>query len=116
MACHSIEPRDCVFVKGYGFLYFAKNMEKNIGKNLKGKHIQLCQLRFKNFWIIPNESATDVFKFAPKRVIQKTAETTSDIIANKIADVVAKSYAVAKLHDKKNEKIAINPENTSHTK
>ena len=43
----------------------------------------------------------DVFKFAPRRVIQKTAETTSDIIANKIADVVAKSYAVAKLHDKK---------------
>ena len=29
---YSIEPRDIIFVKGYGFLSFAKNMSKNIGK------------------------------------------------------------------------------------
>ena len=34
--CHSSEPRDRMFVKGYEFLSFAKNMGKNIGKN-KGK-------------------------------------------------------------------------------
>ena len=28
----SIEPRDWIFVKSYGFLSFAKNMGKNIGK------------------------------------------------------------------------------------
>ena len=27
------EPRDQIFVKGYGLLSFAKNMSKNIGKN-----------------------------------------------------------------------------------
>ena len=26
---YSIEPRDRIYVKGYGFLYFAKNMGKN---------------------------------------------------------------------------------------
>ena len=28
-----IEPRDWIFVKDYGFLCFAKNMSKYIGKN-----------------------------------------------------------------------------------
>ena len=27
---YSIEPRDRIFAKGYGFLYFAKNMGKNL--------------------------------------------------------------------------------------
>ena len=31
---HSIEPKDRIYVKGYGFLSFAKNM----GKNLSNKY------------------------------------------------------------------------------
>ena len=27
---YSIEPRDRTYVNGYGFLYFAKNMSKNL--------------------------------------------------------------------------------------
>ena len=34
MTRHSIEPRYRIFVKPYRFLSFAKNMEKNIGKNI----------------------------------------------------------------------------------
>ena len=34
---YSIEPRDQIFVKGYRFLSFAKNMGKNNGKNVSGK-------------------------------------------------------------------------------
>ena len=34
MMLYSIEPKDWVFVKVYGHLPFAKNMCKNIGKNL----------------------------------------------------------------------------------
>ena len=30
----SIQARDRVFVKDYGFLYFAKDFNKNIGKNI----------------------------------------------------------------------------------
>ena len=34
MRHHSVQtqPRDQIFVKGYGFLSFAKNMGRNIGK------------------------------------------------------------------------------------
>ena len=33
MKRYSVQPRDQIFVKGYGFLSFAKNMDRNIGKN-----------------------------------------------------------------------------------
>ena len=32
MTCYAVQPRDGIFVKGYGFLSFAKNMGKNIGR------------------------------------------------------------------------------------
>ena len=32
MMCNRVEPRDLLFVKGHGFLSFAGNMVKNIGK------------------------------------------------------------------------------------
>ena len=44
MRRYSVQSRDRIFVKGYGFLSFAKTMDKNIGqnisKNLNGKHSQ----------------------------------------------------------------------------
>ena len=33
MMPYSVEPRDQIFVKDFGFLSFDKNMGKNIGKN-----------------------------------------------------------------------------------
>ena len=30
----SVQPRNRIFVKSYGFLSFAKNMGKDIGKNI----------------------------------------------------------------------------------
>ena len=43
MRC-SLQPRDQIFVKGYGFLSFAKKVGKNIGKNISknliGKYSQ----------------------------------------------------------------------------
>ena len=35
MTRYSVQPRDQIFVKGYGFLSFAENMSKNIGKNIR---------------------------------------------------------------------------------
>ena len=40
MTRHSIEPRDRIILKRYGFLHFAKNMGKNIGINLSDKDSQ----------------------------------------------------------------------------
>ena len=32
MTSYSVQPKDRIFVKGYGFLSFAKNMGRDIGK------------------------------------------------------------------------------------
>ena len=72
---YSIEPR--IYVKGYGFLSFAKNM----GKSLSNKYGQKLLDSAK-------KSTTDAIKAASKRAIQKTAEATGDLIGNKIADKI----------------------------
>ena len=74
---YSIEPRDRIYVKGYGFLSFAKN----IGKNWSNKYSQKIINTAK-------KSTTDAIKTASKRAIQKTAEATGDLIGNKIADKI----------------------------
>ena len=84
---YSLQPRDRTFVKGYGYLTFAKNMGKNIGKhlskNLSGKYSQ-------NLLDLVNKSAADALRTSLKRVIQKTAEATGDLSDNKINDKIAK--------------------------
>ena len=77
---YSIEPRDRIYVKGYGFLSFAKNM----GKSLSSKYGQKLLDSAK-------KSTTDAIKTASKRTIQKTAEATGDLIGNKIADKISAS-------------------------
>ena len=74
---YSIKPRDRVYVKGCGFLSFAKNM----GKSLSNKYGQKLLNSGK-------KSTTDAIKTALKREIQNTAETTGDLIGNKIADKI----------------------------
>ena len=74
---YSIEPRDRIYVKGYGFLSFAKNM----GKSLSSKYGQKLLDSAK-------KSTTDAIKTASKKVIQKTAEAIGDLIGNKIADKI----------------------------
>ena len=34
MTRYSVQPRDQIFVKSYGFLSFAKNMGRNISKSI----------------------------------------------------------------------------------
>ena len=61
-------PRDIIFMKGYGFLSFAKNMVRNITS-------KYGQKLFDN----AKQSATDALKICSKRVSQKTAEATGDL-------------------------------------
>ena len=68
---------DRIYVKGYGFLSFAKNM----GKSLSNKYGQKLLDSAK-------KSTPDAIKKAPKRAIQKTGEATGDLIGNKIADKI----------------------------
>ena len=74
---YSIEPRDRIYVKGYGFFSFAKNM----GKNLCNKYSQEPLDSAK-------KSTTDEIKTDSKRAIQKTTEATGDLIGKKIADKI----------------------------
>ena len=53
---YSIEPRDRIYVKGYGFLSFAKNMGKNLSNKCSQKLLDTAK-----------KSTTD----AIKRAIQK---------------------------------------------
>ena len=75
---YSIEPRDGIYVKGYGFLSFAKNM---MGKNLSNKYGQKHLDSAK-------KSTTDAIKTTTKRAIQITAEATGDLTGNKTADKI----------------------------
>ena len=72
---YSIEPRDRIYVKVYGFLSFAKN----IGKGLSNKYGQ-------QLFDSAKKSTADAIRTASKRAIQKTAEATGNLIGNKIAD------------------------------
>ena len=70
---YSIEPKDGIYVKGYGFMSFARSMSNKYGKKLVDT---------------AKKPATDVIKTASKRAIQKTAEATCDLVGNKIADKI----------------------------
>ena len=59
---YSIEARNRRYVKGYGFLSFAKSISKNIGKNISNKYSQKLVNSAKRF-------ATDAIITASKRAI-----------------------------------------------
>ena len=95
---YSIEPRDRVYVKGYGFMSFARSMS-----NKYGKKVVDAAKRF----------ATVVIKTASKRAIQKTAEATGDLVGNKIADKIT---SVSKKSTQKLPTIDEDVELTTHKK
>ena len=65
--CYSIEPRERRYVKGYGFMSFARNFNDKCGKSLR--------------------NASKTFpKTAGKEILKETAKATGDLIGNKIAD------------------------------
>ena len=74
---YSIDPRDRIYVKEYGFMSFAKNISKNLSNKYSQKIIDTAK-----------KSATDAIKTASQRAIQKTAEATGDLDGNKITDKI----------------------------
>ena len=71
---YSTEPRFRKYVKGYGFLSFAKKVGNKYGKKIMDTG---------------TKTGIDAAKTASKRVLQKTAEATGDLIGNKVADTIA---------------------------
>ena len=68
---HSTEPKFRKYVKGYGFLSFAKKFGDKYDKKLMDT---------------ATKTGIDAAKTASKKVLQKAAEDTGDLIENKIAD------------------------------
>ena len=64
---YSLEPKYRNYVKGYGFLSFARKFGDNYVKKLMNT---------------ATKTGIDAAKTASKRVVQKTAEATGDLIGN----------------------------------
>ena len=67
---YSIEPIYRIYVKGYWFLSFAKNIGKNLSNKYSQKRLDSAK-----------QSTADVIKTVSRRAIQKTAEATGDLIS-----------------------------------
>ena len=65
---YSTEPKYRKYVKGYGFLSFARKCGDKYGKKLMDT---------------ATKTGIDAAKTASKQVVQKTAEATGDLIRNK---------------------------------
>ena len=61
---YSIEPKDRIYVKKYGFLYFSKNKRKNLSNKYSQKPLNTAK-----------KSTANVIKTAPKRAIQKNSRS-----------------------------------------
>ena len=103
---YSIETRDRIHVKGYGFLSFAKNMVKSLSNKYGLKLLDTAK-----------KSTTDAIKTAWKRTIQKTAEAIGDLISNKIVNkITSKSKKPVKELPNNDEREEENVEITTHKK
>ena len=67
---YSIEPRESRYVKGYGFLSFARNFNDKYSKSLM-------------------DLSETFAKTAGKKILKETAKATGDLINNNIADKIA---------------------------
>ena len=72
-----IEPRERRYVKGYGFLSFAKNIGRTLSNKYGQKLVDTAE-----------KSETDALKIVSKRAIQKRAEATGDLVGNKTANKI----------------------------
>ena len=84
MMRYSVQPSNQIFVKSHGYL----SIDKNISKNVSGKYSLGMLAMPEKLLDHAKKSATDALKASSKRVIQKTAEATSDLIGKKIANQI----------------------------
>ena len=93
---YSIEPREGRYIKGYGFLSFAKNFGNKYGKKLMNTAIKtgtnFNSKYDKKLTDTAIKTGKDFATIAGKKIVHKSAEATGDLIGNKIADkITAKS-------------------------
>ena len=87
---YSTEPRIRKYDTGYGFLSFARKSGDKFDKKLMDT---------------ATKTGIDTAKTASKRVVQKTAEATGDLIENKIADKITSIGKPKKTKQKNPKKV-----------
>ena len=89
---HSIEPRERRYVKGYGFMNFARHFGNKYGKKLMNTAIKTgtnfnSKYR-KKLTDTAIKTGKDFAMIAGKKIVHKSAEATGDLIGNKIPDKI----------------------------
>ena len=95
---YSTQPIFRKYVKGYGFLSFARQLGDKYGKKVMNTG---------------TKTGIDAAKTASTRVVQKTAEATGDLIGNKTPDKITslgKTNSKEKEKEKEEQEIYIPPE------
>ena len=89
---HSLEPEYRKYVKGYGFLSFARNFGDKYGKKLMNTAItagaNFNSKYGKKLTDTAIKTGKDFATIAGKKIVHKSAEATGDLIGNKIADKI----------------------------
>ena len=88
---YSIEPRMRKYVKGHGFLSFARNLCNNYRKQLLN-------------------TGLDALRTASKKVVHKAAEITGEFLGNKTANKTVKQKPVIDENSRNVGEIIIPPE------
>ena len=95
---YSIQPRDRIYVKGYGFMSFAKNVSNKYSQKIIDT---------------TKKSAMNAIKTASQRAIQKTAEAMGDLVGYKISDKIT---SISQISTKKLPSIDEDAELNTHKK
>ena len=89
---YSIESKERRYVKGYGFLSFARNFGNKYGKKLMNTAIKtgtsFNSMYGKKLTDTAIKTDKDFATIAGKKIVHKSAEATGDLIGNKIADKI----------------------------
>ena len=94
-----------IYVKGYGFLSFAKNVSEKLSNKYCQKLLDSAK-----------KCTTDAIKTATKRAIQNTGEATGDLIGNKIADKIISVSKKKSAKELSNDETKEDVERATHKK
>ena len=77
------------YVKGYGFMTFAKNLGSKYGKKIMSKGISITsKFNQSKYGKMLTNQGSELRKIADKKILTKSAEATGDLIGWKIADKI----------------------------
>ena len=89
---HSLKPEYRKYVKGYGFLSFARNFRDKYSKRLMNTTIKtgtnFNSKYGKKLTDTAIKAGKDFATIAGKKIVHESAEATGDLIGNKVADKI----------------------------